>query len=244
MMADFPHVFPCAEQAGLLAAIDAIADPDAAPAVAARLREFAASPALARLDGQSATRLLSQLNDRLTARLIALLVPRFRLPTVDWCWLALGSEGRHEQSFVTDQDNGLVFAAVDQREADALRALFVPFAQAVNQHLAACGFALCSGEVMAGNPRWCLSLDEWREHFIDWVRRPDPDALLNASIFFDLRPLYGHRAFGESLRRLMLGLTSDSPAFQHLMAANALAAEPPLNFRGEIAGGDKDAIDL
>ncbi len=244
MMADFPPVFPCAEQTGLLAAIDAIADPDAAPAVAARLREFAASPALARLDGQSATRLLSQLNDRLTSRLIALLVPRFRLPTVDWCWLALGSEGRHEQSFVTDQDNGLVFAAVDQREAEALRALFVPFAQAVNQHLAACGFALCSGEVMAGNPRWCLSLDEWREHFIDWVRRPDPDALLNASIFFDLRPLYGHRAFGESLRRLMLGLTSDSPAFLHLMAANALAAEPPLNFRGEIAGGDKEAIDL
>ena len=66
MIADFPPVFPCAEQAGLLTAIDAIADPDAAPTVAARLREFAASPALARLDGQSATRLLSQLNDRLT----------------------------------------------------------------------------------------------------------------------------------------------------------------------------------
>ena len=66
---------------------------------------------MARLDGQSATRLLSQLNDRLTSQLITLLVPRFRLPTVDWCWLALGSEGRHEQTFVTDQDNGLIFQA-------------------------------------------------------------------------------------------------------------------------------------
>ena len=152
MNTDFPPVLPCAEQAGLLAAINAIADPAEAPAVAARLRDFAASPALAGLDGQWSARLLSQLNDRLTERLITLLVPRYRLPTVDWCWLALGSEGRHEQSFITDQDNGLVFAAVDQREADAMRALFVPFAQAVNQHLAASGFALCSGDVMAGNP--------------------------------------------------------------------------------------------
>lgn len=228
----------------MLAAIDAIADPGEAPAVAARLREFSASPLLAMLDGQALTRLLSQLNDHLTERVVTLLARRHRLPNVDWCWLALGSEGRHEQSFITDQDNGLVFAAVDQREADAMRALFLPFAQAVNQQLAACGFALCSGEVMAGNPRWCLSVDEWRENFIDWVRRPDPDALLNASIFFDLRPLCGHRPFGESLRRLMLGLTSDSPAFLHLMAGNALSAEPPLNFRGEIAGSDKDAIDL
>lgn len=228
----------------MLAAIDAIADPGEAPAVAARLREFSASPLLAMLDGQALTRLLSQLNDHLTERVVTLLARRHRLPNVDWCWLALGSEGRHEQSFITDQDNGLVFAAVDQREADAMRALFLPFAQAVNQQLAACGFALCSGEVMAGNPRWCLSVDEWRENFIDWVRRPDPDALLNASIFFDLRPLCGHRPFGESLRRLMLGLTSDSPAFLHLMAGNALSAEPPLNFRGEIAGSDKDPIDL
>lgn len=244
MSGTFAPVFPCTEQAALLAAINAIADPGEAPAVAARLREFSSSPVLAMLDGQALTRLLSQLNDHLTERVIMLLARRHRLPNVEWCWLALGSEGRHEQSFITDQDNGLVFAAVDQREADAMRTLFLPFAQAVNQQLAACGFALCSGEVMAGNPRWCLSLDEWRENFIDWVRRPDPDALLNASIFFDLRPLCGHRPFGESLRRLMLGLTSDSPAFLHLMASNALSAEPPLNFRGEIAGSDKEPIDL
>ena len=240
----FVPVFPCAEQAALLAAIEAIADVGKAPAVAARVRAFAADPALSALDGQGLTRLLSQLNDRLSERVILLLAERYRLPAVDWCWLALGSEGRHEQSWVSDQDNGLVFVAVDQREADALRSLFLPFAQAVNQQLAECGFTLCSGGVMAGNPRWCLSLDEWRAHFIDWVRRPDPEALLNASIFFDLRPLCGHRPSGESLRRLMLGLTSDSPAFLHLMAANALHAEPPLNFRGEIAGGDKEAIDL
>lgn len=244
MSAIFESVFPCAEQAALLSAIDALTDLAMAPVVAGRLRTFSASPALSVLNGQSLTRLLSGLNDRLTVRVIELVARQHRLPAVDWCWLALGSEGRHEQSFITDQDNGLVFAAANQREADALRQLFQPFAQAVNQSLAACGFALCAGEVMAGNPRWCLSLDEWRERFIEWVRRPDPEALLNACIFFDLRPLHGALELGEALQRLMLSLTSDTPAFLHLMASNALQAQPPLNFRGEISGSGNDPIDL
>lgn len=155
----------------------------------------------------------------------------------------MGSEGRHEQTFVSDQDNGLIFNAADQREADAMRALFLPFAQEANQHLAACGFTLCAGQIMAGNPAWCLSFDEWREQFIDWVRRPEPVALLNASIFFDLRPLVGKLELGENLRSLLLNLTTDTPSFLHLMAGNALQAQPQLNFRGEVAAED-DLLDL
>jgi CBS domain-containing protein len=194
--------------------------------------------------GLFASRLLSRLNDLLTARLIELGALRHRLPPVRWCWLALGSEGRAEQTFVTDQDNGLVFQAADQREAEALRVLFLPFADDLNQQLAACGFALCAGQVMAGNAAWCLSLDEWRDQFIDWVRRPEPAALLNASIFFDLRPLYGDAALAANLRRLLLALTVDTPAFLHLMAVNALHAEVPLNFRGEVVADAQGEIDL
>lgn len=85
---------------------------------------------------------------------------------------------------------------------------------------------------MAGNPAWCLSFEEWRSRFIDWVRRPEPEALLNASIFFDLRPLFGELALGEKLRTLLLSMTVATPSFQHLMAANALQADVPLNYRG------------
>lgn len=194
--------------------------------------------------GVPITHLLSGLNDRLTSRIIELTALRHRLPAVDWCWLALGSEGRHEQTFVTDQDNGLVFMAMDAREASALRELFLPFAQAVNAQLAACGFALCSGDVMAGNAAWCLSFDEWREQFIEWVRRPDPMALLNASIFFDLRPMHGCLALGERLQRQLRALTVDTPAFLHLMAINALQVGPPLSFRSEPVADDHGEIDL
>ena len=238
------NLLSCSEQFELTAALNALTDLDAAPALADRLRVFQQRRASSGLDGAVATRLISAFNDQLTEKLIELTAQRHRLPPVAWCWLALGSEGRHEQTFVTDQDNGLIFNATSDQEAAALRELFLPFAQDVNRQLAACGFALCTGQIMAGNPAWCLSLDEWRGCFIDWVRRPDPEALLNASIFFDLRPLSGQLELGERLRTLLLSMTVATPSFQHLMAANALQAEVPLNFRGEIAVDEGEAIDL
>lgn len=195
-------------------------------------------------DGLSATQLISAVNDGLTARIIELVAARFRLPSVDWCWLAFGSEGRGEQTLVTDQDNGLVFEASDAREAAALRELFLPFAQEVNRQLALAGFSLCPGNIMAGNPDCCLSVDEWRERFLDWVRLPDPEALLGATIFFDLRPIHGNPQLAERLQRAYLALTANTPAFLHLMAGNALQVDVPLNFRGEISGNDETALDL
>jgi CBS domain-containing protein len=235
---------PCRQHLELAAALDALTSLEAAPALAGRLREYLLGAAGNGLDGLVATRLISVFNDRLTARVIELTSRRHRLPPVAWCWLALGSEGRYEQTFVTDQDNGLIFNATSEQEAGALRQIFLPFAQAVNQHLADCGFALCTGQIMAGNPAWCLSLEEWREKFIDWVRRPEPEALLNASIFFDLRPLFGELALGERLRSLLLSMTVATPSFQHLMAANALQVDVPLNFRGSVAVGEGDVVDL
>jgi CBS domain-containing protein len=243
-MEEFDDLLPCHQQERLLADLAGLESVAEAPELARRLRAFLFALAGRGFGGQAMTRFISLFNDRLTERLIALTAHRHRLPPVDWCWLAMGSEGRHEQTFVSDQDNGLVFAAADQREADALRQLFLPFAQEVNQRLADCGFALCSGQIMAGNPSWCLSYDEWRECFIDWVRRPEPTALLNATIFFDLRPLCGQCELGERLRSLILALTTDTPAFQHLMVANALQASVPLNFRGSVAADGEGALDL
>lgn len=238
------QLFPCRQLLALEADLLAASEPAAMPVLAQRIANLAQSLIKAGNDGLLVTQLISALNDRLTARLLELLRHRHRLPDVDWCWLALGSEGRQEQTLVTDQDNALIFSATDPREAAALRSLFQPFASDVNQQLAACGFQLCPGGIMAGNADWCLSFDEWRERFIDWVRRPDPQALLNASIFFDLRPLFGALHLGERLQQLFLSMTCDTPAFLHLMAANALQADVPLGFRGEPQTDEAGVIDL
>ena len=189
--------------------------------LAVALQQEEAGPALV-------TRVLSLLNDAIARRVLALLQRRFRLPPARWCWLGLGSEGRLEQTLTTDQDNGLLFSAIDDGEARHLRELLLPFAGAVNQALAECGFPLCDGEIMAGNPRWCLSLSEWLESFANWVRTPEPEALLNAAIFFDFAPLAGDVELPAQLRHALSELTRGNEIFLRMMTVNALAASPPL----------------
>ena len=201
-------------------------------------------------DGTSAEQLtetLSTLNDLLGVRLVELTSLEFTLPKVDWCWMAFGSEGRFEQTLSTDQDNGIIFRA-PAGEAESLRQQFLPFAQEVNRRLDACGFPLCKGNIMAGNPDLCLSLEEWQDRFLTWMRSANPDALLNATIFFDFRPIHGQMELAEELRRWLLGAIPPEPMFQRFMAENALRAKPPLGFFGNFVvdkgGAHPKTIDL
>jgi len=186
---------------------------------------------------------LAALNDALTVRVIVLVAARHRLPAAGWCWLALGSEGRGEQTFLTDQDNGIVFSAADAAEARSLRPLFMACAGDVNGALAACGFLLCDGGIMAGNADCCLALTEWQERFTGWVRTPEPQALLNATIFFDFRALYGEAQLAQSLHDHLSRISQGADAFLRMLADNALSATPPLGLVRDFAAKD-GVIDL
>jgi CBS domain-containing protein len=181
------------------------------------------------------TLFVSVLNDRLCARIIELERKRHRFERLAWCWLAFGSEGRFEQTFATDQDNGLIFQAHGGQAADAVRALLLPFARSVNEALDACGFPLCKGNVMASNPSLCLSLDEWKAKMRGWLDNSDPKALLDAAICFDFRALHGDARLAAQLREWLLPLTRRHANFLRLMAENALKARPPLNVWGGFA---------
>jgi CBS domain-containing protein len=198
------------------------------------------------VSAEGLTGLVATLNDRLTERILALEAARHDLAGIRFCWLALGSEGRHEQTFSTDQDNAIVFEA--EGDPGGPRERLLPFARAVNVALDACGFPLCKGEIMAGNPKWCLSAAEWRTGFGDWIRNPVPDALLNANIFFDFRPLWGEAQLAHDLRAWLNGMTRDDQRFLRMMAENALQSAPPLGFFGDIQtsgeGADRGTIDL
>jgi CBS domain-containing protein len=184
------------------------------------------------------TAMVSALNDALTQKVIALALAGHPLEG-RWCWIALGSEGRVEQTFVTDQDNALIFAG--DENPGSRREEFLRFADEVNRALAACGFPLCGGEIMARNPRWCLTAKEWRALFDGWIRQPNPDALLNASIFFDLRPLAGDARLAGELRAAVLEQTRSDRGFQRMLAENALRLAPPLGLLRDFAA---DEIDL
>ena len=187
------------------------------------------------VSAEKLTQLISGLNDRLTCRVIEITLAQHDLFGLDWAWLAFGSEGRDEQTFSTDQDNGIIFVCPDFADRDELKLRFLAFAKEVNEGLARCGFPLCKGNIMASNPLWCLTQDEWRERFTQWIRVPEPEALLNATIFFDFRSLYGNEALSKGLRKWLLGAAGNAKLFLRFMAENAVKAAPPLGMIRDFA---------
>lgn len=214
--------------------------------VASRIRDLTARVFRQGMEVSQFTRLVSSINDRLAQRVLDL-VFAINSATHRWCWLAFGSEGREEQGFVTDQDNGIVFVPAPGEDPETRRAEYLRLAASVNDALHMCGFDRCKGNIMAGNPEWCLTLDEWREKFSKWIAATSPTALLNSTIFFDFRPIHGDHALAEAMRDHLLDAVKGKTIFLHLMAKNALEAPPPigrLNRFNTASGEHKGTVDL
>lgn len=194
------------------------------------------------------TQFISTFNDLLTARVVELEYAASGVAASQLserlCWMALGSEGRFEQTLSTDQDNALIFTVPDGMTADGVRQLMLPVARRINETLALCGYPLCRGNVMASNPQWCLSQDEWRRKFSDWITNGTPQALLHASIFFDFRSVYGAHALTEELRLWLSRVASDNTRFLHQMAENAMSIRPPLGLVRDFVVGREHTLDL
>jgi CBS domain-containing protein len=190
------------------------------------------------------TLFVSVLNDRLCQRILELERNAHAIDRIAWCWLAFGSEGRLEQTFATDQDNGLLFESHAGERPEAARARLLPFARAVNEALDRCGFPLCKGNVMASNPELCLTFDEWQAKLNGWLRNSDPKALLDAVICFDFRALAGDARLADRLREWMLALTRTRRNFLRLMADNALQVKPPLGWLRDFTTEPENTLNL
>jgi CBS domain-containing protein len=218
----------------LIELIGAARDLNAMTAAADRVRRHGARLFNEGMAVESLCQWMSGLNDLIAMRVIEIMEDEFDLPAVPWCWLVFGSEGRLEQTFSTDQDNGLIFVPPEPEAAEAMRAAFLPFAKAVNDALHHCGFERCRGNIMASNPQWCLSDAEWRARFAHWLEEPEPEALLHGTVFFDFRPLYG--SF-EPVDRLRAWLTQAAPRharFLRLLSEQAVDVAPPIGWAGQL----------
>ncbi|KPW81619.1 putative cAMP-binding/CBS domain signal-transduction protein, partial [Pseudomonas syringae pv. coriandricola] len=174
------------------------------------------------------TQIITLLNDHTVCRVIELTLEETGDPGVPFSWLCFGSEGRREQTLHTDQDNGILFETSDATQTEQIRRQLLPIAERINQSLAQCGFTLCKGNIMAGNPELCLSRAEWARRFAAFIREATPENLLASSIYFDLRVVWGDDSGCEQLRRGVLEQVADNRLFQRLMAENALRQRPPV----------------
>jgi CBS domain-containing protein len=207
-------------------------DVDALITIAKDVRALAHSLLAQGASSEHVSRIVTELNDRLTSRVIEQEIATAEISDVEWCWLALGSEGRGEQTFATDQDNAIIFADASEA-ADRTRTRLLPVASRINHCLDRLGFPLCKGGIMAGNARCCLSFSEWRNRFAQWIDRGDPQALLDASVFFDFRPLWGEATLAQRLRDWLAPTARANSRFRRQLAQQALLNGPPLGALGD-----------
>jgi PAS domain S-box-containing protein len=154
-------------------------------------------------------------------------------PPCPFVFLILGSEGRHEQTLCTDQDNALVFADVPEDQLKPTTDYFLQLSTLVCQHLHDAGYHFCRGNVMAKNPRWCMPLSAWKRTFAGWIGTLESDDLLQAKIFFDFRPGYGDPSLTDDLRSFLKQELATRPRFFAQLARNVLLYTAPLGVFGQ-----------
>ena len=196
---------------------------------------------------------MTEINDAINHKAIELGIKEMeeagkKLPDVPFCWLALGSLGRGEQLLRTDQDNALVYEDVPKAEEESVKAYFLELAGLVTHTLDQAGFEYCPAEMMASNPKWCLSLREWKKQFSHWIEEPNERAIMYCTIFFDYRPIYGEKELSAALSNHIFEAIESRSIFLNFLAKNALQNPPPLsffrNFVVEKGGEHKNEFDI
>ncbi|MDO5502836.1 MAG: DUF294 nucleotidyltransferase-like domain-containing protein [Actinomycetia bacterium] len=194
---------------------------------------------------QTVTRRITDVADAVTRRLLTLAEEQLGPAPVPYVWAACGSQGRREQTGVTDQDNGLIIDDAMRPEDDEY---FSQLATFVSDGLNACGYVYCSGEMMATTAQWRQPVSVWRRYFDRWISRPDPKAQMLASVMFDLRPIAGDRSLFTELQHDTLKRASANSIFVAHMISNSMKHFPPLTMLRGIAtdrsGKRKGQVDL
>ncbi len=220
-------------------------DSDALAAITRRIPQL-----LAQLVGEGnrhdvTTRLVTDIADAVTRRLLTLAQVKLGPAPAPYLWLACGSQGRREQTGVSDQDNVLILSDAATEDDDAY---FAEFARFVSDGLDRCGYVFCPGDMMATNPRWRQPLRVWRKYFKGWIAHPDKEAQMLASVMFDLRPIGGDLDLYAGLQTETLEAASRNSIFVAHMISNSLGHAPPLGlwrgFATMRSGEHRDHIDL
>jgi CBS domain-containing protein len=202
---------------------------------ATRVEQMCASLRASGLDALVIAGFVARLNDALVRRILEWAEGDLGPPPAPYALVVFGSEGRMEQTLLTDQDNALVHADEGARDADWYRRL----GERVVQDLVQAGFPECPGGYMARE--WHGPLSEWAARFQGWTDVPSPEALLVSSIFFDFRRVGGVLDL-EPLEAILSAAQRKIP-FLRLFAGASMEYRPPARFLLRLRG-ESSVVDL
>ncbi|MGD8778177.1 MAG: DUF294 nucleotidyltransferase-like domain-containing protein [Ignavibacteria bacterium] len=197
---------------------------------------------------KNVTHIITSVFDAIVAKLITFAFNELGNPPAEFSFIALGSAGRKEQTLISDQDNAIIFENVDEKDFDNVKNYFDKLAQSVCYGLNECGYVFCKGEAMANNPRWTQPLDKWISYFHEWIANSSQQDLIDISIFFDFRHVYGNNELAEKLRVKLSELTDGQAGFFQHLTKNCLLHKPPVGMLGglllESKGNHAETFDI
>lgn len=142
-------------------------------------------------------------------------------PDLPAALLSMGSDGREEQTLITDQDYLIVYGDGGGEEADDW---FRRFSELLVERLVEVGFKKCTGDIMPSNPTWRGSMSQWHKKLLAIVRYEYTDYaknLMNLIVLSDARFVAGNSVIASELVTLIRGLEKD---YFHVLYGMAKAA--------------------
>ncbi|HEX8020819.1 DUF294 nucleotidyltransferase-like domain-containing protein [Mucilaginibacter sp.] len=200
------------------------------------------------VNAEIVNQVITTIADTIAIKVIESVIEVMGQPPAKFVFMVLGSEGRKEQTFKTDQDNAIIYEDKANEHREEVREYFLSFAQQVSEKLDHIGFSFCTGGYMAQNPKWTHSLSHWKRNYESWMTEAVPETVIQFSTFFDCRYLYGEASIMDELKEF-LDEELQKPLgkiFFH-MAKNALQYEPPLTFFKNIktfTKGSQEVFDI
>ena len=226
--------------------ISKLNDPADMAKVIAQVPELLSHLIEAGATSQNVGHIVTTLSDAATVRLIQLAEEKLGPPPVPYVWMAGGSQGRQEQTAISDQDNCLILDNAYLEETHG--AYFKALAEFVCDGLNDVGYVFCPGDMMAKTAEWRQPAKVWQNYFNKWIEQPEPKALMLCSVWFDLRPIHGTKSLFDDLHRVIVSRAKDNRIFQAYLVGNAMTHHVPLGFFKNfvmIRGGEHDStLDL
>lgn len=193
------------------------------------------------------THLITAVTDGITRRFLELGIERLGPPPVVFAFIAMGSEGRGEQSLATDQDNAIIFSDPEPDKENEVRSYFLELGKLVNNWLHQTGYHNCPGGFMAGNALWSKPISQWKLTFKHWLQDPSPQSAMEAAIFFDLRMVFGADFLVRELQNYVQDLVPKHKVFAYHLAQESLAFKTSSDLKElltEKTGSGEKAFDI
>ena len=219
----------------VLRGVERMSDRGQLPGYAKRVMEMCSALLAGGLHTSVIAGFVARLNDALVRRIVRWAERDSSGAPCAWAFLVHGSEGRMEQTLLTDQDNALLYADAGTAHA----AWFQAFAERVNDDLEAAGFPRCPGGYMARN--WNGALGETAARFQGWVASHAPQGVMDAAIFVDSRKVAGDLDCAPFAAEVLSA--GKDRLFLAALAKSALESQPPSSLMLRLRG-DSSEVDI